>query len=262
MIKQIVNNRHRIIYYGPLKQETLLKTLNTFHRLPDDFTPIPAEKAYQQLATLNNKIYVCNYDMKQVEIMMLSKSVPYNRDNVAVRTLFNEYYGGNMSSVVFQTLRESKALAYSVWGSYRTPERPERAHYIQSYIGTQADKLGEALDGMFDLLNHMPESEKSLNDSKNAIIKQIQTERITKGSVLWRYINEKRMGNDKKDYRITVYEQVPEMTMKDLAEFYDEYIKGKSYTILVLGDVKKLDFDILNSLGAVKQLSLEEVFGY
>jgi len=262
MIKQISNYEHRILYYGPLAKDELIELLDRYHKLPDSFKPIPDEKEYQQLATLENNIYICNYDMKQAEIIMLSKSVPYNRDNVAVRTLFNEYYGGNMSSVVFQTLRESKALAYSVWGSYQTPSRPERAHYIQSYIGTQADKLGEALDGMFDLLNNMPESENSLKDSKNAIIKQIQTERITKGSILWRYVNEKRMGNDDKDYRIDVYEQVPEMTMNDLAEFFNEYIKGKKFTILVLGDVTKLDFNILKMYGQVKQLSLEEVFGY
>jgi len=262
LIRQISNYQHRILYYGPLAQDELINLLNQYHTIPEAFQPSPQEKQYHQLATLQNKIYVCNYDMKQAEIIMLSKSIPYNKDNVAIRTLFNQYYGGEMSSVVFQTLRESKGLAYSVWGSYQTPSRPDRAHYIQMYIGTQADKLGEAFDGMFDLLNDMPESENSLKDSKQAIINQIQTERITKGSILWRYVNEKRMGNDDKDYRIDVYEQVPEMNMNDLAEFFDEYIKGKNYTILVLGDVNKLDFNILKKYGQVTQLSLEEVFGY
>ena len=70
------------------------------------------------------------------------------------------------------------------------------------------------------------------------------------------------MGNEDKDYRQDIYTQVPEMTMDDLRVFFDEYIKDKKYTILVLGDVNKLDFDVLKSYGIVKQLSLEEVFGY
>ena len=193
---------------------------------------------------------------------MLSKSVPFNRKNAPMRTLFNEYYGENMSSVVFQTLRESKALAYAVWGSYQTPDRPEKAHYIESYIGTQADKLGEALDGMFDLLNNMSKSEKSFEDSKKAIIKQIQTERITKNSIIWSYVNAKRMGTDDKDDRKDVFKQVPKMTMKDLSIFFDEYIKEKKYTMLIIGDVNKLDFNILKKYGQVEQLSLKEVFGY
>jgi predicted Zn-dependent peptidase len=262
LIRQIPNYPHRILYYGPLEKEQLTGLLDQYHKVLESFQSMPAEKDFRQLATAENRVVVCDYDMKQAEIIMLSKSVPYNRDNVAVRTLFNEYYGGNMSSVVFQTLRESKALAYSVWGSYQTPDRPENAHYIQSYIGTQADKIGEALDGMFNLLNHLAKSDNALADSKNAIIKQIQTERITKQAVLWRYVDAKRMGNDDKDYRIDVYQQVPELTMNDISEFFDEYIKDKKYTILVLGDVDKLNFTILKKYGDVAQLDLEEVFGY
>jgi len=262
IIKQIANYMHRVLYYGPLAQGELKIMLNQYHKLPASFKPIPEEKYFQQLATSENKIYVCNYDMKQAEIIMLSKSVPFNRKNVPIRTLFNEYYGESMSSVVFQTLRESKALAYAVWGSYQTPDRPEKAHYIQSYIGTQADKLGEALDGMFDLLNNMSKSDKSFEDSKKAIIKQIQTERITKNSIIWSYVNTKRMGTDDKDDREDVFKQVPKMTMKDLAIFFNEYIKEKKYNILIIGDVNKLDFNILKKYGQVEQLSLEEVFGY
>jgi len=262
IIKKISNYKHRILYYGPLAKSELKEMLFRYHKLPDSLQEIPEEKKYQQLPTLRNKIYVCDYDMKQAEIIMLSKSVPYNRSNIGVCRLFNEYYGGSFSSVVFQTLRESRALAYSVWGAYQSPGRPERAHYIFSYIGTQVDKLEEALDGMFDLLNNMPESRKLLDDSKDAIIKQLQTERITKESIIWRYVYDKRMGNDYKDYRIDIYEQVPEMTMKDLAGFFSKYIKGKKYTILVLGDVDKLDFSVLRKYGKVEQLGLEEVFGY
>jgi zinc protease len=50
--------------------------------------------------------------------------------------------------------------------------------------------------------------------------------------------------------------------MNDISEFFDEYIKDKKYTILVLGDVDKLDFGILKKYGDVAQLDLEEVFGY
>jgi hypothetical protein len=58
------------------------------------------------------------------------------------------------------------------------------------------------------------------------------------------------MGNDDHDYRRDIYEQVPNLTMYDLI-FFDEYIKDKNYTILVLGDVYKLDFNILQLFGTV-----------
>jgi hypothetical protein len=39
-------------------------------------------------------------------------------------------------------------------------------------------------------------------------------------------------------------------------------IKDRKYTILVLGDKKRLDMTYLNSLGQFEELSLEQVFGY
>ncbi|MFH1754090.1 MAG: insulinase family protein, partial [Candidatus Latescibacterota bacterium] len=127
---------------------------------------------------------------------------------------------------------------------------------------TQADKLKDAMDGMFDLLNNMPESEISLQDSKDAIIKQIKTERITKDAILHRYEQQKRMGNEDSDIRKDVYDQMPSLQMADLKAFFDQYIKDKKYTILVLGNTDKLDFATLQEFGSVKQLPLEEIFGY
>ena len=262
MIQDIANYPHRILYYGSMSQDELKIALGKYHRIPDTFKSIPVPQKFIQLPTTRNQVFVCDYDMKQVELMMLSKSVPYNRENIAIRTLFNEYYGGNMSSVVFQTLRESKALAYSVWGAYRSPIQPEEAHYIQTYIGTQADKIGEALGGMFDLLNNMPEAQNAFDDSKQAIIRRIQTERITKDNILRQYDDAVRFSNDDHDIRQDIYQQVPDLTIADLKDFFNGMIKDKHYTIFMVGDVDALDFNILKKYGQVKELSLEEVFGY
>jgi predicted Zn-dependent peptidase len=261
-IKDITNYSHRILYYGPHELNELAAQLSSLHHTPAVYKDIREPKKFVELPTEENKIYVCDYDMKQVEIIMLSKSVPYNPDNIAVRSLFNEYYGGSMASVVFQTLRESQALAYSVYGSYYTPDKKEDSHYIFSYIGTQADKLKEAMDGMFDLLNNMPQSDISLRDSKEAIIERIRTERITKEDILYRYERQKRMGTEDRDIRKDIYEQVSTLEMEDLMAFFDQYIKDKKYTILVLGDTDKLDLAALENFGSVKELNLEEIFGY
>ena len=192
---------------------------------------------------------------------MLSKSEPFNNSNLSLRALFNEYYGGNMSSVVFQTMRESKALAYSVYANYNTPRRKEDAHYVFAYIGTQVDKLEEALNGFKELLNEMPESEISFNASKEAILKRIAPERITKSEILFRYERFKKLGLDY-DIRRDLWEQVPDLKLADIKKFHSDYIKGNKYTYLVLGDVKKLDKKVLRKFGQVQYLSLKDIFGY
>ena len=79
--------------------------------------------------------------MVQVEVLFLNKSVKYDPSILGHVQLFNEYFGGGMGSIVFQEMRESKALAYSVYSVYRSPSDSSKSHYTMAYIGTQADKL-------------------------------------------------------------------------------------------------------------------------
>ena len=59
---------------------------------------------------LKNKtsVYVVDYDMKQAEILMVAKGSQFNAEKMPLIKLHNEYFGGSMGSIVFQTLRESK----------------------------------------------------------------------------------------------------------------------------------------------------------
>ena len=261
IIKGLNSFEHQVLYYGPETKDAVVTVLNKYHNAPDKLKPVPAETKFEQQPNNENKIFVVDFDMKQVEILMLSKSEKFNKDNAPVRRLFNEYFGGGMSSIVFQELRESKALAYSAYAGYRSPSKPDECHYIMSYIGTQNDKLPEAMKGMFELLNNMPESDKSLNAAKEAILKQIRTERITKSDVLFNYLNSEKMGIDH-DMRMDIYKQIPFMTMSDLKNFQSKLIKNQKYFILVLGKKDKLDASTLKKYGKVEYLDLKTIFGY
>lgn len=252
---------HRILYYGPSDEADLVEKINAHHQVPEQLEAIPEPEEFVELPTRRNKVYVVDYDMRQAQILMLSKSVPFNPDNLAERALFNEYYGGNMSSVVFQTMREAKALAYSVYGNYQTPSKKEDAHYMLAYIATQADKLGQALDGFNELLNEMPESQASFDQSKEAIIKRIAPERITKSDILFRYERAKRLGLDY-DTRKVLWKEIPDMTLEDIKSFFEKYVKGQKYNIMILGDKDELDKRVLRRYGDVTYLSMEEIFGY
>jgi predicted Zn-dependent peptidase len=175
--------------------------------------------------------------------------------------LFNEYFGGGMSSIVFQELRESKALAYTAYAVYRNPSRLDRSHYIFTYIGTQTDKLPDAMKGMMDLINNMPESEKNFNAAKDAVIKQIRTERITKSQVLFSYESARKLGLNY-DIRKDVFAKIPNMTFADLKAFQEKYLKNKIFTVLVLGNQEDLDIKTLEKYGKITYLKLEDVFGY
>ncbi len=259
-IKSLGKTEHHILYYGTKSAAEVKSTLDALHKVELPLKPTPQEKMFKEQET-GNTVYVVDYDMKQAEIIMLAKGGAYNPLQTPEIRLYNEYFGGSMSSVVFQELRESRALAYSVSSRYREPNRKNKSYYLSAYIGSQADKLPEAMSGMNDLLNNMPYSEGMFTGAREAIISGIRTERITKAQILFNYEAAKKMGLTY-DLRKDLFKQIPEMSFETIRKFQENNIKGKPFTVLVLGKKELLDTKTLEKYGKIQYLSLSEVFGY
>ena len=65
-----------------------------------------------------------------------------------------------MAGLVFQELREARALAYSALEHFFNPPRPDENILIGA-IGCQADKTLEAVNAFMELLEEMP-----INDTR------------------------------------------------------------------------------------------------
>tara|TARA_Y100000589_G_scaffold106780_1_gene101363 strand:- start:432 stop:3362 length:2931 start_codon:yes stop_codon:yes gene_type:complete len=261
IINSLLTYKHRITYYGPDKFNTVIKKLEKLHVNKSNLKSVPEKIEFVENPMEEPIVYVLDYDMPQAEILILSKGEKLNVAKTPIIKLHNEYFGGGMSSIVFQEMRESKALAYSVYSAYRTPNKKEDRHYSMSYIGTQADKLSEAMKGINDLLDTMPEAEINLTNAKESILKKIRTERLTKASVLNQYEKAFKMGVDY-DLRIDIFNQVEEFDMKSLVDFHNTHMNNNTRVVMVLGSKDDLDLDVLKKYGEIEHLSLEDVFGY
>ncbi len=259
-IKGLTSFEHKILYYGPKKSEEVNASLNSFHNVPEKLNPLPPAKQFPE-KQLDKTVYVVDYDMKQAEIIMLSNGKPYTPESVPVITLYNNYFGGGMSSILFQDLRESKALAYSTYSRYNQPNKLSKNYFNFSYIGSQADKLSEAMKGLNDLLTEMPKAEGSFNSAKEMIMQEMRTQRITKADILFKYLEAQDLGI-KTDIRKQIFEKVNNYQFADIKQFHENNIKGKPVTTLVLGKKEALDMKTLEQYGNVKFLSLQEIFGY
>jgi zinc protease len=260
-IHTLTSYPHQVFYYGPEKHEEIITAIEKHHHLPKELLPYPQEQLFPELEMTTNQVLFVDYDMVQTEVLMLSKGQQFNKTLMPYASIFNEYFGAGLSSIVFQEIREAKALAYSAYSFYTTPSRKEESHYVQAYLGTQTDKLPDAVNALLKLMNEMPEAQGQFNDSRLASLKKIETDRITKASVFWNYFTAQKRGLDH-DIRKDMYKAIKKMDMNGLKAFFDENIKGKNYTFLVIGKRKEVDFDALKKLGAVKELKLEEIFGY
>ncbi|HEU4717306.1 MAG TPA: insulinase family protein, partial [Bacteroidia bacterium] len=178
LIHDLCNYPHHVLYYGSEPGQALVNDLGTLHKMPAQFKPLPQADTFVQLKG-TNQVYIIDHDMKQAEIIILQQGGYYDPAIKPQAALYNEYFGGSMASIVFQTLRESKALAYSTFCSYYAPSDTTEHYYNLAYIGSQVDKLPEAVDGMMDLLNNdMPQYPQLWSSSRDAILKSIASTRI------------------------------------------------------------------------------------
>ncbi len=261
LIKNIYGYEHKIFYYGQEEMTKVKELVAARHTVAEPLKEYPQPIQYPELDTKENQVYFVNYDMTQVNLLLLSKDQLFDKSLYPAARLFGEYFGSGLSSIVFQEIRESRGLAYTAFAAYAMADKPDRSNFNYAFVGTQADKLMDATDAMLGLMNEMPRAELSFNMAKESIIKQINSERIIKAQVFWTYLSNLDRGINY-DIRKDVYDQVQTMTLDDLNMFFDQHIKGKAYTYLVLGNKNELKLDKLSKIGPVRELTLEEIFNY
>ena len=261
IIRNITTMEHRILYYGPENTDKMKNILNKHHIIPENLKPLPKLVEFPEKSTEIPEVFWTDYDMVQTEFIMISRGQQFDPEIVPEASLFNEYFGGGMNSVVFQEIRESQGLAYTAFSNFSLANKKEKSNYLFAYVGTQADKQPEAMKAMLDLLNNTPESEEAFKIAREAILNKIESERITKSSVLWDYESAKDLGLDH-DLRKDIYDRVQSVTFDDLERFHEKYIKDKPFVTVLIGSRDRIDFDELKKYGEIKQLSLSELFGY
>ncbi len=252
---------HRVFYYGPKEQPAMTELISSKHQLPAQFLTIPAEKQFIEQPTDQNKVYFVNYDKSQVDIYMLSKSNPFDAQTLINARLFNEYYGGSMGSVVFQEIREARALAYSAYAIYSAPAKKADSFYIMGGVFTQADKMKDAVGAMNSILNNMIVDDNSFGIARESVLKSIQTERIIKTNIFWNWLQNQKLGIDY-DIRKDYYETAQKATIQDVQQFFDQHLKGKNFTFMMVGNKNAIDQNSLRSIGPVEELTLEQLFNY
>jgi predicted Zn-dependent peptidase len=209
----------------------------------------------------SNRVYFANYDMVQSEIRWLRNTGLYNKADDANIQLFNSYFGGGMGSIVFQTIRESKALAYSTFATYVAPDKADKQYSMIAYVGSQADKMTDAVNGMNELLNVLPQSDKLFDGAKSNVINNLETTRITRDGIFAAYFADKKLGYDH-DSRVELYQELKPITFANIQKFHTEKIANKPYTYLIVASDKRVKQEDMQKFGKVTTLSLEQLFGY
>jgi len=261
MLHNLNNYSHKILYYGPQPLAQLTAGLKTVHVMPASFKAADAKTTFPAIAQTKNEVLFADYNMVQSEIRWVRNTAPYSADKEPVIDMFNNYFGGGMGALVFQTIRESKALAYSTFAIYAKPDKKEDPFYTVAYVGCQADKFNESIVAMNELLNDIPDVAENIKFARAGIKKDIETQRITQDGIIFNYLAAQQKGLNY-DIRKTTYAAVDKLGYPELKKFHSEFIANKPYTYCVVASEKKVPEDTMKKYGEVKKLNLEELFGY
>ena len=130
-----------------------------------------------------------------------------------------------------------------------------------AYVGTQSDKMPAAISSMDDLIRNLPQNQNSFAQAKTSLENGIRTSRTTKTNIYFVWRNMQLMNLPKTSNEI-VFEQLNKITLNDVVQFHDKYVKQGIYTLTVLADKNKVTEADLKKYGKVISVSLDELFGY
>ncbi|HRD58068.1 MAG TPA: insulinase family protein [Ferruginibacter sp.] len=260
-LQHLNNYTHQVLYYGPLPLTALTASLKKLHKMPASFTPAPHKAVFIPIQQTSNKVLFANYKMVQAETRWIKNNEQFDAGETPIIDVFNNYFGGGMGAVVFQTIRESKALAYSTFAYYLTPEKKEDPFFTLAYVGSQADKFNEATTAMNELLNNLPEIQSNIDFAKASVKKDIETQRITQDAIISNFLDAEQKGLSE-DIRIKKYAAIDKISFADLKAFHGKRLANKAYTYAIVASEANVKKEDLEKLGELKQLSLEEIFGY
>ena len=261
-ITQLSGKEHRVLYHGPMTIDEVTATVANNHKVPEVLKTVEKNKSYKIQSTDENIVYFAPYDANQIYMSSVScNGEMYDANRSPIITMYNEYFGGGMNSIVFQEMREARGLAYSAAAYMIEPWRIDMPSYYWTYIATQNDKMIDALNAFDEIINNMPISEQAFNIAKEALIGRLRTERITRDRVLGYYLDQEKL-NLTEDTRRQLYDAVQKMTLEDVTAYQQANVKGRKYTTCILGRESDLDMKSLEKWGKIIRLTQEDIFGY
>ncbi len=263
LLRRLPTFRHERFYCGPLSHRQVAAQLSSVLSPGDaQHPPLPGRR-YRERLVRRDRVFFVHFPMVQVELMLIAKSRPsFDLEAFSLSEWYNQYFGYGLSSIVFQEVRESKALAYATYAYYANPDERRLPHYFQAYVGTQPDKLREAVETFQALLTDMPVSLPQMEQARQSVLRQIAASRITRADIYWNWRTTRRRGFYH-DLRQDIYHTLEQATPEDLTRFHQQYVAQRPLCWLVVGDQERVDLDYLSrAIGPVRQLTLSEIFGY
>ncbi len=258
LIKSLLHYRHVVTYTGslPLKQ---VRAIVQQHSVAGPLQEPPPYKFLEVAAPAESRVYFFNKEQAQAQVKIEFGDGQYNEANQPQVQLFNDYFAGGMSGIVFQELREARALAYSVGAVYGNGGRTGEQNVMTGAIGCQADKTPEALEAFLDLFEKLPASPERFAETRDSIISRYRTGKIGFRDIIGSVRSWERL-EVPIDPRRARFEKIQQLGLDDVLRFDQEHLQHRPKLISIVGDKNKIDPEKIKKGGTVTELELKDIF--
>ena len=170
LVASLLSYQHDLSYTGSLHLEEVTATLSQrYPPMAAQLKPPPPFEALEIRRPHETEILFFDKEMAQALVRIESGGETYGESRRPQIDLFNEYFYGGMAGIVFQELREARALAYSTWAWLFPGTRKEDYDLFSAYIGCQADKTPEAVGVFLELIDDIPASKERFASARKAL---------------------------------------------------------------------------------------------
>lgn len=250
-------------YCGTLPVEKVIGTIR--QHLPLERTTVASNSPYYRELKQYDRptvFFIDMPDMAQSIVYGYVKGDPV--DDKASRhasQLFSVYFGGDMSSLMFQEIREFRSFAYRTSGRYQLPNHAHKgtAGSFTAMLSTQSDKTLDALGVLDSLIREMP-----LKPERMEAVKQTLVNRINNDYPPFRNLSEKvasaRMEGFDRDPAEEFLRDIATMDMQDISRFYREQISGRPVVYVIAGNRKHIDMKKLAKYGTIIKVKKKDIY--
>ena len=250
-------------YCGTLPVEKVIGTIR--QHLPLERTTVASNSPYYRELKQYDRptvFFIDMPDMAQSIVYGYVKGDPV--DDKASRhasRLFSVYFGGDMSSLMFQEIREFRSFAYRTSGRYQLPNHAHKgtAGSFTAMLSTQSDKTLDALGVLDSLIREMP-----LKPERVEAVKQMLVNRINNDYPPFRNLSEKvasaRMEGFDRDPAEEFLRDIATMDMQDISRFYREQISGRPVVYVIAGNRKHIDMKKLAEYGTIIKVKKKGIY--
>jgi len=222
-VKTIMTNR------APM-QEKMRDTQSPFYRTRNNYA--------------KSEVYFLHDSrMQQAKVYFYVNASDFTTQQLADIMAFNQYFSGGFSGLVMQEIREKRSMAYTAYGQYIYPSKLNDKAYLLGYVGTQSDKVADAVDVMMDLITNMPEPEDKnarMEDIRTFLFNQVSLNKPSMRGKASTFESWRRVGFTDDPSKMLL-PAIENMTYDEIVKFYQENIVGKPITIVIIGDQKLID---------------------